>query len=78
MPLHSTAKIKTGAEFVHDKFIEPDAQLEDGQLYADAPKALMLITKVTAETVYFRYLDGSGSWKLNRDQFVDRFDDQFA
>jgi hypothetical protein len=52
--------------FTHLRMLDPDWTPSTGQKYADAPKARMQVTRMTATTVYYRYADGGGRFSMPR------------
>ena len=71
-----TSRPKRGQRFTHDSFADPNWKPTDGQRWADAPKAVMEITRVTSETVWYGYAehdDGTGGFRMSRGQFLERY-----
>lgn len=73
-----SAAIARGFVFTHDRFLDPGWTPGPGQRYADtAPKATMIVTRVTATTVWYAYHLGHGAaagrWAMDRAAFEARF-----
>jgi hypothetical protein len=66
--------IAAGYTFRHRHFLDPAWKPSAGERYRDAPKAMMIVTRVTATTVYFTYVGSTrGAWKLARQSFNDQY-----
>lgn len=56
--------------FTHLRILDPAWRPGPGQRYADAPKARMRVTRMTATTVYYTYADAKpgarSAWKMPR------------
>lgn len=51
--------LKRGFEFTHTRMLDPRWKPGPGERYADGPKAIMVITRVTKHTIYFKYAHDS-------------------
>lgn len=67
--------VKRGFTFTHDSIIDPTWKPAPGQRYADAPKARMIVTRATTETVWYGYAEAPHvtGWRMPRDRFEARF-----
>lgn len=70
-----SATLARGFTFTHDRHLDPDwrPDVAAGERYADGPKARMRVTRVTATSGYFVYLDGKGRTVCDRADFERRF-----
>lgn len=68
---------RRGDEFVHATFLDVTWKPGPGQKYADAPHARMVVTRVTATTVYYRLAGaqefGAVPWRTTRAAFAARY-----
>jgi hypothetical protein len=71
--------IKRGYTFTHQSFIDPTWKPQAGQRYGtDAPKATMIVTRVTATGVHYKYASAvpderMNGWVMERDRFLKRY-----
>lgn len=69
-----TTTVKRGFRFTHKSFLNLGWTPGPGQHLADGPKAEMVVTKVTADTVYYTYAGGTkGAWWMARAEFTERY-----
>jgi hypothetical protein len=65
-----------GKLFQHQSILDPDWKPAPGQKYADAPKAIMIVTRVFHGSVYFKYAsqrDSAPFLFLDLPNFIDRY-----
>ena len=61
---------KPGDTFTHKHYLDPWWKPAEGERYSDAPHAVMEVTRVTRDTVYYTYADSNtGRYKMPREQF---------
>ena len=50
---------KRGMKFRHDSMLDPDwvPDIKAGQKYSDAPKAILRVTSVSRDAVFYTYAD---------------------
>lgn len=65
---------KRGDRFTHLSILDPDWEPAPGEKYADAPKATMVVTRTTKESVWFSYADEPGVPRhMDRKTFEERY-----
>jgi hypothetical protein len=63
---------KPGDRFRAAHILDPGWKPGPDQKYADAPKAVMAVTRVTAHTVWYGYADaGKAGWRADRNRFTE-------
>lgn len=63
-----------GQRFTHKHFIDPGWEPGPGEKYRDAPKAEMVVTRVTLGGVYYGYAQtGKGGWYMDRPTFEQTY-----
>jgi len=70
-----------GVIFLHDTFLDLGWTPGPGQKYADAPKASMQVTHITATRVYYCYAGtypAHAAWSMDRKKFEKRFPNSLA
>lgn len=72
--------VRKGETFVHDRLLDTDWKPGPGEKYADAPKALMVITRTTSDQVWYGYFPAhprsTPRYVMARPEFTARFGDQ--
>ena len=65
---------EVGQEFTHKYFFDPDWRPGPGQTYRQhAPKARMVVTRVSTHSVWYQYANGTSRFHLNRREFDDTY-----
>lgn len=68
--------IAKGFQFTHSTMLDTSWRPGPGEKYSDVPHAVMVVTKVTRDTVYFRPAAAEGrrgTFTLPRDKFLSRY-----
>jgi hypothetical protein len=71
---HST-EVKRGYIFTHDQVLDENWTPDDGQEYDDGPRALMVVTRATLHTVWYKPVGrrGRAACAMDRAEFESRF-----
>lgn len=77
MTATATSPVKRGFTFTHQSALDPRWKPAEGQKYADGPKAVMIVTRVTKDTVWYGYLgdENPGGFTIDRRSFEARYVD---
>jgi hypothetical protein len=67
--------VRRGYIFTHDQLIDENWTPGDGEGYADAPKARMVVTRATLHTVWYKPIGrhGRAACAMDRGEFESRF-----
>lgn len=74
--------LKTGFRFTHQSFLDRNWNPAPGHTMREAPKAEMVVTRVTSSRVWYAYADGEdfqigasrhSSWVTDRSTFISRY-----
>ena len=74
--------LKPGFHFTHKHFLDLNWSPASGHTMREAPKAEMVVTRVTSSHIWYAYADGRdfqigasrhGSWVTSRDAFTSRY-----
>lgn len=67
-------KVAAGWEFTHNRILDPTWTPGEGQKYADAPKARMVVTHADERTVFYGHVGSrKAAWFMTREAFMARF-----
>lgn len=66
----TSSLVRKGTVFTHLSFLDPDWTPGPGQRVVDGPRARMVITRATVQTVWYGYVgDSKGGWRMDRVEF---------